>query len=165
MTLAWQYYYTYINKGSLSYTSNGIVFAPLEVYRILSPDSLLPKFLFSILLPLTVYLLYFGKAKQHLPLNLAWLTFLFSGFDAYFLAEDGPEKSFGNLLWSGQITLFILFAVSVAFFIREEFTVQNTGPWKRYARMATCLVVLALHLVSGMAYYYYFRQNPAERWI
>src|SRR5207248_602892 len=132
----------------------GIIFAPLKVYSLYS-SWLLPKFILSILFPLTVYLLYFRRATQDFALNLSWLIFLIGSFYAYFLAESGPRFDAGNFGWGAQIALFILFVWSVKFLIRQEIATRGecVGATKRSKRCVTCIMAFGLHLVSGFGWY------------
>jgi hypothetical protein len=161
--LGWQYLATYTTDRVLR-AEGGIVFAPLAVY---ARDSgmLLPKFFLSILFPLTVYAMYYKDASKDTSLNLAWLNFIFGAFYTYMLAETGLRFQDGNFKWSGQVTLFILFLISVVFFLR-----QNSG-WlsgrvfrKSGYALSIGAITFGLHLASGVLFYYLQLTQPANSW-
>lgn len=164
LVLAWQFSFTYLNRETLVGGGNSsIIFAPFLVMSFFS-QSLLPDFLFSILFPLSVYIIYFKKAIKDLNLNLAWLTFLFSAFYVYFLAESGGGKSAGdrifacNFCWSGQLALFILFVVSTGFFLKQ-FTIEKNKiceiDLRNKVGFFVCSSTFLLHVFSGLVYFIY----------
>lgn len=161
--LGWQYLATYTNDRVLR-AEGGIVFTPLAVY---TRDSgmLLPKFFLSILFPLTVYTMYYRDASKDIGLNLAWFIFFFGAFYTYMLAETGLRFQDGNFKWSGQVTLFILFLMSIVFFLR-----QNSG-WlsgeiskKHGYAFSMSAIMFGLHLVSGVLFYFLQLTQPANPW-
>jgi hypothetical protein len=161
--LSWQYLATYTTDRVLR-AEGGIVFAPFAVY---ARDSgmLLPKFFLSILFPLTVYALYYKDASKDIGLNLAWLIFFFGAFYTYMLAETGLRFQDGNFKWSGQVTLFILFLVSVVFFLR----INSGWLFGRVSRkpgyvFSVVAIMFGLHLASGMLFYYLQLTQPANPW-
>ena len=149
--LAWQYLYTYSSNQAAhpSEMASGIVFAPLRIVSALSqasPAGLTMRFLLSILFPAAVYLAYTPQARRDVALNLAWVLFSAGAACSYLLAESGPRAADGNFLWSGQITLFILFATSATFALRHA--VADRSP-----RRALCAFAYGLHLASGLVWY------------
>jgi hypothetical protein len=142
--LAWQLLY-YRASGA-----GGFVFAPLQIMSFYSPDGLLPRFFLSLLFPAAVLLLYFKAASSDVSLQLAWLTFAFGALCTYFLAETREWRD-GNFIWSGQITLLILFIASALFLLRQNASLLAVRrfTWK----FNVCTVILALHFVSGVAFY------------
>jgi hypothetical protein len=57
----------------------------------------------------------------------------------------------GNFIWGGQITLFILFVVSAAFFLRQ---IYEPGKGFRLNRAAVlCIAIWLLHIASGVLWY------------
>lgn len=150
-----QYLLTY-SSAQLSGVYEGkssIVLAPFLVVRAFS--SLLPlKFLCSVLFPLIATICYPAAAKRDSDLLLAWVAFFFGAVYSYFLAESGPRLPQGNFLWSGQITLFILFVVSTRFIFRQA---AAKGGLARILRndikLFGCAIILSLHLLSGLVFY------------
>ncbi|MBI1277892.1 MAG: hypothetical protein GC179_07170 [Anaerolineaceae bacterium] len=142
--LVWQL--NYVRGSSLS----GFVIASFQVMQLLSPNNLLPKFVLSILFPICVMAAYWQNARNDSALGLAWISFAVGAFYTYFLSETQNYSS-GNFTWSGQITLFVLFAASIMFLIRQNRDVlsQRRLDW----RLAASLVLLSLHLLGGIALY------------
>jgi len=145
---------------ALSYPVAGLVVSPLVVFytwaTLFNPDAsawLLPKFILSILFPVVVYFSYLKSARRDLSLNLAWLCFVIGATYTYLLAEAGRVE-FGNITWSGQITLFILFIASLVFFLQQNRWLMNAGVHREGSgHFLLCASVLALHLVSGIVWY------------
>jgi hypothetical protein len=144
---------------SLLWRSSGVGFDPLRTFWEWSihydPNAnalLLPKLLLSILFPLVVYAVYFRAAIKNLALNLAWAAFLFGAFYTYFLVELGDIPS-GNMVWSAQSSLFILFVVSAVFVLRQNRRLLS-GEERHFSRaFVLCAAVFALHLACGLIWY------------
>jgi hypothetical protein len=133
---------------------NGVAIAPFYAMS-LYPKSgdLIVKFVLSILFPLTVYALYFRRAKQDTVLNLAWLTFFVGAAFTYLFTETGRRQDDGNFIWSGQITLFILFVQSMVFFLRENISLPSAASTLTTRRAFICWIVFGLHLASGILWW------------
>ena len=125
-------------------------FEPLEVMGYYSARWQMPfLLLLSIAFPLCVALARWPASRRDGPLMLAWLVFVIAAAYGYLLAEAEPNTGDGNWLWSGQVALFVLFAESVLFLrSRAAESGSPTGPWHR-----ACVVVFALHLACGLAWY------------
>lgn len=161
IVLGWQFSLTYLNdptfiKGGRS----SIIFAPFTVMSFYS-TSLLYDFIMSILFPLSVYILFWEKAKNEFSLNLAWLIFLVSIFYIYFLGESSRMYA-GNFLWGGQITLFILFVYSISFLFKQ----QNLDDFyfasilhKLRTKFFLCLLIFGFHSINGLVYLMYVTQT------
>lgn len=150
------YYVTYSGlAGKIGY-HDSIIWAPLVVMRH-HTSNLTLKFFLSIAFPLTVLGLYWNRARRDVALMLAWSSFLIASFYAYMLAEKARAFD-GNFLWSGYIAVFILFIVTIMFWLREISEQPKSG-WLR-GRFWACAVMLALHSASGAVvtfnYYKYF---------
>jgi hypothetical protein len=131
-------------------------FAPLAVVqswaKMFNPqasEAIPLKILMTVLFPLVVYLGYFKNAVRNVYLNLAWLTWGFGAALYFLFAEEGNRLSHGNLTWSGQIAMFVLFAASLAFFYRQNRAVA-TGQFKLNPVFLLSFTALILHLVSGI---------------
>jgi len=127
-----------------------IVWSPFEaVFVHTEPDllRLLAKALLSILFPLVVLLAYREEARRDESLKLAWISLLFAVLYGWGFAESGPRLAHGNFLWSAQIAAFILFVVSLLFFLRRAAASNGRG-----LRTAFCTSVFLLHLASGAMY-------------
>jgi hypothetical protein len=158
VVLAWQYLFTYI-FDPLTAGDSRIIFEPFAFYKIHNTtDFIIFKIALSILFPLSVVVFYFRQVLAHTALKLAWSVASIGIFYSYFLAEDGPRYASGNFLWSGQITVFILFVISLLFLIdqnREVFDrwlVQKQRPqWK--GPLLICLLMFGLHVANGILWY------------
>lgn len=103
------------------------------------------KFLLSILFPAAVYLLYFPAARRSLVLNVSWLAFFAGAAYAYFIGETGTRAQHGNFLWSATMTLYVLFILSMHFFLQR----QSQRDWRLYLLWAFYL----LHVISGILWF------------
>ncbi len=135
--------YLFIGDGK-----SGVQFAPLAVVFLYGDtvQSALIKFVLSALFPLIVYLAYYRQALRDLVMNVAWLTFLAGVGQMYLFAESGPRFSHANFWWGAQIGLFVLFVVSLLFLLRHF---RERPRWRGWL----CLIVFALHLLSGVVYF------------
>jgi hypothetical protein len=128
----------------------GIILAPFQVESSFS-DWLLLKFLLSALFPL----LGLWIARKHLlkdsALLAGWTIFVVGVVQNYVLAEGGERLLHGNFRWSGQIALFLLFAILLRWLLREKILPNRTVLWEKISGF----VVYAAHLAGGVAYYIY----------
>jgi hypothetical protein len=146
--LAWQYLFYFGPDGRST-----ILFAPFVVMAYYA-EWLLPKFLLSILLPLTVLLVYRRDVLANPTMQLAWLQFGFAAFYSYLLAES-YETMAGNFVWSGQIATYLLYVSSVIVALRH---------WEGRWRSVLCAGAFCLHSVSGaifVAHPFYWGSRPA----
>jgi hypothetical protein len=159
--LGYQYASFYISGQasvykSLAYSANQpvkILFAPFELLTVwwhVPPARIIPDLIASILFPALVYGVYFQQARRDLMLNLAWLTFIIGQSYTYLLVEN-VQPSSGNLTWSGQITLLILFVAAVGFVLRQNtHWLSNAERSRLDWRFGLCALVFLLHLASGL---------------
>lgn len=124
-------------------------------------DFLAIKFLLSILFPLSVIILYYKKAVENVSVVMSWLSFMFGAFYSYFIAESGERMSSMNFVWSGQITLFILFVVSTLFLINRF---KEKSFWQIDRRMVICVSIFCLHLAGGIIFYIAELMMPTTLW-
>jgi hypothetical protein len=142
LVLVWQFFFHSSKEG-------GFAFDPFMVMEYYSPGTLPLKFVMSILFPAAVTLAYFRQAREDSTILLAWLAFGFSVAYIYLLSEPSNWTS-GNFLWSGQITLFILFVVLTLFFIRQ---IRGEN-WREWGwRDWICAGLFGLHMISGVMWY------------
>jgi hypothetical protein len=145
--LAAQFSMTY-SAGQLPGVYEGqsaIILAPLVVMHFYS-SWLGCKLLLSILFPLTLLLFNFRAVLNETGLLLAWVTFLCGAAYTYLAAESGPRLHQGNFTWSGQITLFILFAASASFLWQQQPDQPRRG-------RNICSALFLLHVISGIIFY------------
>lgn len=144
--LTWQYFTTYGSE------SDSIILAPIKVMKYYS-SNLLMKYILSIIFPLMVTIVYWKNAIKDKGVQLGWLLFGFGTVITYLFAETGQRAISGNFIWSGEITLFILFAAIVLFLADKN--LPQTNPIKRW------LVLFSgfLHVAFGLIYYFYLYFN------
>ncbi len=111
--------------------------------------SLALKLPLSILFPIGVYLLYRRDAKMDTGLVLGWWLFISGAAQMYLLVEYGSRWAHGNFWWSAQIGSLILFVATLMFWFRQLRRDSERDP-----RFWITLLLLALHVASGMVLYY-----------
>jgi hypothetical protein len=146
LSFAAQYIFTYAQSGG---ESLGVELAPLYFFQetlrqLHKPVWLLPKLMLSLLFPLCVLCLDPRAAVRRVPLALAWVVFAIGAFYSYFVIESGPGRLDGNFTWSGQISLYVLFAFSLVFFL------ERVASRKLNAVDIACGIALGLHVLCGM---------------
>lgn len=128
----------------------GIILAPFQVEGSYSGNLAL-KFFLSCLFPLVVLII----ARRHLldnsSLLLGWVGFVVGAAQFYLLAEGGDRIFHGNFRWSGQIMLFLLFAVTLRWLLREKMLVGGLRILEKAASYGAYLA----HVIGGAAYYIY----------
>jgi hypothetical protein len=151
LVLLAQWIFTYILSGG----GGAIGFHPFEVESAFS-DYLFLKFLLSTLFPLSVLFIRYRDFLREPDLQLAWFTFIIGAAQLYLLAEEGDRFYHGNFRWGAQISLFLLFAVSVRHIFRVE---RITGFIRRSDKLIVYGTYLA-HLAAGVAYYIHVFISP-----
>ena len=146
VVLIFEYYIAYSGFSSASTYQNAVVFAPLKVLGSYS-GHLAAKLVLSAAFPVSVYVLYWRAAHRDVRFNFAMLLFLFGVAYSYLFAEKEHWRS-ANFLWSGYVTLFILFVFAATFYVRE----LRKNPWVgvNAFRHLFCLVLLGCHVHSGI---------------
>lgn len=155
LVLGWQYLYLYgpaAQSTVYDYQGNArIAFAPLDLHLNhwhVPPALIIPQLLVSVAFPLAVYGLHWRTARRDWSLNLAWLTFIIGASLAYLFVEIPGQES-GNLTWSGQITLLVLFVVSAGFLLREHNPKLFGGERLQLDwRLLVCGLLLGAHLLN-----------------
>jgi hypothetical protein len=144
--LVMQYYLSYSGFGPQTTYHNAIVFAPFQVIGRFG-GYLGIKFALSAAFPIAVYGCYWKSAVRDARMNFAFLLFAFGCSYSYLLSEK-QHGEHGNFIWSGYITLFILFVFSATFFFQK----LKTASWKSKEALRHCvpLVLLLLHVRSGI---------------
>jgi hypothetical protein len=143
--LAWQFYETYSGYSTSGMYHDSVMWAPFKILSYWA-TGLFSKFLLSILFPLVVAIVYWDEARRDSMLQLAWLCFLFGALYSYLLVEKANWAA-GNFVWSGYITVFILFVASMVFWLRQAALATSRG-WSR-TRVLLCGCAIALHAISG----------------
>ena len=140
--------------------NSGMEYHPFYFFELQHITGLPLRFMLSILFPALVFVLYIRRAIQDRPLVLAWIVNGF-GLAAVYLFATENYPAAGNLLWSGFITLFIVYVASVLFLVR-----QYTGEDRLRLdwRLLLVSLVLGLHFISGLVWYYYESWTPLQYW-
>jgi hypothetical protein len=144
----------------------GIAFAPLEVVFLHMRHDVglvAAKLALSAVFPLAVAACFARHAVRSPAVWLAWLGFLAGASYAYLFAETGPRAVHGNFLWSGQVSLLVLFVASA------RLLVARAMAGDRRLLVAVCAAALALHVASGLGHAvrfaaegpWYLRDAPA----
>jgi hypothetical protein len=111
---------------------------------------LLPKFLLSILFPLSVLVCKYKKYKDNPDLLLGLIGFIVGAFQVYFLAESGNRFYDGNFRWGAQVMLFLWFVVST-----KELLYRLFDGNKFHLKKVVLSGIYLSHLAAGIAYYVY----------
>jgi hypothetical protein len=127
-----------------------IILAPFRMESAFS-GFLLPKFLLSCAFPFAVLYLARRSLLSDARLLVGWTGLLSGIAQLYLLAEGGERLLHGNFRWSAQIMLFLLFAITARWFLRDGLLNRALKGWQR---MAAWCVYLA-HLGGGIVYYIY----------
>jgi hypothetical protein len=132
----------------------GIVYAPLLVLGLYGPTDLVTlgtRLVASVLFPLAVTIVFVPQALRDRSVVVSWLAFAVGISWGYLFAETGGKTSAGDFLWSGQLTAFLLFAVTAMFLLKQFVSSppSSNRTWL-YGRVALCFLVLGWHVVSGV---------------
>jgi hypothetical protein len=160
LSFASQYIFTYVQNGG---ESLGVEFAPLYFFQetlrqLRKPAWLLPKLILSLLFPLSVLCLNPRAAIRRVSLALAWVVFAIGAFYSYFVIESGPGRLDGNFTWSGQISLYVLFAFSLVFFLKR------VASRKLNAVNIACGIALGLHVLCGVTWAFTQARTDSAFW-
>jgi len=139
LTLGWQYMVSFDQVQT-----SDIFVAPFRVIELLA-DQVFLKFILSLVLPVSVIVCFFREAVEDKLLMIAWATSVFGLGYAYFLAETGTRLSHGNFLWSGYISVFILYVASVPVLLRQ----RSAQAGRLTMKERICWGLFGLQVVSG----------------
>jgi hypothetical protein len=106
--------------------------------------------LLGISFPLYVFSLNFKRNIKSINYQIAWLNFLISLVFAVFLYEDGYRLLAGNFFWGYNLSLYLLFFVSLTDFIgflkRKDFSISSF-------KIASAMLILFLHIAGGIYHF------------
>lgn len=157
--LTWQYARAFGPEGD---PRAGVIFEPFALVTDRTRLAL-AKFALSLAFPAAVAILFRRALWMRTWVRLGWLSFLIAcGFN-YVLLEGGVRAIAGNFGWGCQVTLFVLFAWSLAFLLEES--ERATDPRPGAGRLAGCWVVYGLHLASGLLYFLVHWQGAGHAWL
>ncbi len=125
----------------------GMVVMPFAVMQSLS-GNLLGKFVLSIIFPLIVTAVLYREAIKDRLVWLGWLVFGAGAAYTYLLAETGDRFSHANFGWSGEISLFFLFATTLVFAMRVMRERTEYRKWQ-----PILILAFLAHVAAGIAYY------------
>lgn len=146
VVLAWQYLGTFTGDDG---SRVAIGFMTFQLHYTPSVKRLLVMFMASLAFPLSIYALYFQRARRDQYLNLSWVVFIFGALLSYFFYESGPRQAHGNFGWSSYAAIFVLMFASLAFMLREVVSYAGMAKSRINWRLAVVLSVLGLHMVSA----------------
>jgi hypothetical protein len=127
-----------------------IILAPFVVEGCYSGNLAL-KFFLSSLFPLLLLFIARRKLLDDSSLLVGWVGLLAGMAQFYLLAEGGQRMFHANFRWSGQIMLFLFFAVTVRWLLREKILAGGMRLWEKISGYGVYLA----HFAGGAAYYIY----------
>ena len=60
----------------------------------------------------------------------------------------------GNFLWSGQITLFLLYAATLVAVTEKYFAASSSTPWRAEPAAWASAAALGAHVAGGVVFYF-----------
>lgn len=150
LTLVYQYAVTYVRT---SVVTSKVVFAPFEVWRVLSPNIPLSLIL-SLIGPVLLFASLTREQKKSLPVILSGATTLVAILQLILLGErsaNGSLAASGNWFWGSYASIFILFVVLIIEYCKPGPLVgisKNRSITRTVAGLA-----LTAHIASGIYYF------------
>jgi hypothetical protein len=147
--LSWQYAFLYADPENAS-----IVVTPVKWVSNLGAPAC-AKVILSSAYPLAVLLAYRRSVQGSTMLRLSWSAFGVGLLLRCALSETGQRAAHGNVGWSAQISLFILFVVSTITMLkalRQPFATRVPSALSGI-RLFIIIFIFALHLAGGLAWY------------
>ena len=165
LMLGLQYLLTYVHLSD----NSRIAFGFLTVMRQWIPEWRIPiQFLLSLLFPLSVCVLYFKESRKCLYLKMSWVIFGVGAAITYLFYEEGTRLEHGNFLWNSYSAVFVLMFASMLFLIQQHAREQREGLGSLQLfhisfsrRVGVGLLLFALHVLSGVAYYFRYLGNSS----
>ena len=106
--------------------------------------------LLGIAFPLFMFFLNFNRNIKNISYQIAWLNFLISLLFAGFLYEDSYRLLAGNFFWGYNLSLYLLFFVSLVDFIKilrtKEFRIVHP-------KLVFATIILLLHIAGGIYHF------------
>ena len=92
---------------------------------------------------------------RHTPFVLAWSMWAIGALELLFLKETGKRELDGNFLWGYDFCLFVLFVISVVYFMNNLRSVRFLkGSYAGHIAYASVLgAVLAYHMYCGLYFF------------
>jgi hypothetical protein len=142
----------------------GLTFAPLAVighYADVDVSSIARSVAGSLAFPIAATVLWPRAAWRDPGMRIAWAGTAIGLFFSYFVAEAGDRLYDGNLLWTGQMAVLVLF-VAAAAFLFNRLTLTRPGGVTLVRGLVT-MAVLWLHVESGLRHVH-VKVEPS-RWL
>ena len=133
--------------------SGGITIAPFAVAGARTP-SIAISMLLLLAFPLLMVILTAIRKELTWGDALAWLMLLWGTIWRLLLAEKGERMYHGNFTWGYMLAVYLVWYTAVRSYLKLYFSEQMTGN-KRGVGFVLAMVVLVLHLVSGLYYLIY----------
>nr|QEE16013.1 hypothetical protein DSAG12_01841 [Candidatus Prometheoarchaeum syntrophicum] len=175
-------FFSILHNGTTALNERKIIFDFFGVSSNYSKDPLFSLILL-IAFPFSI-LLFYKQSRKNQYLMFSWITFAFSLIPFYFFAEDGNKYLHVNFGWGRQIVIPVLFTFSIIEFlkiqkidckhhdenilknypqetsqtdkeiIKEWFIFKLMKNHKEKIKIIVSWILLILHLLSGLLYFY-----------
>jgi len=141
--------------------NEGIIFSPFTVLYLY--NSTLFSLLLLLLFPLFIFFTNLKDLKKDDIYLLTIICYVLSLIQILFFAESGKRLIHGNLLWGYYLATMLLWTYSIKIFIQNWLDINNQqidlkmiySHKAKYTRTIKIgFVLLFLHLISGIVYYY-----------
>ena len=133
-------------------SDSGVDIAFLKMWARFSPNVFV-SIMLAILFPLIVLLWSIRTRKVSTADVLAWTMCGVAATEAAFLIERGRRMWHGNLCWAWSLSLFFIWVVAIdRFILLTKEHVRKTIDLEQSWWFWSAVVVLSLHLVSGLCY-------------
>lgn len=151
IVLIYQFVGTFLVEADIQAAS--VIFDTFGVWRIHSPNVFI-SVLLALAFPLTLTTLRFREARQDSGLMLAWILVVIGILQYGFLAESGARYGHANWSWGYNIALQIVFVYAAIVLLRWWREIEIKSLLKlANLKLALVIVVLSLHLSSGIYYF------------
>jgi hypothetical protein len=150
IVLGLQFHLTY-GAGSGNGSAE-IIWAPFVVGG--GARALFSKLPGSLLFPLVVLILAWRSHATTRRLRFTWLLLCVGLAESFLLAESGPRMMQGNLFWTAQTVMFLLYVESMLFAASQK--------WRQFK---SAWAVMAVHVLFGIIFYTATALFPAGRYL
>ncbi|MDU1892308.1 MAG: hypothetical protein E6767_16610 [Dysgonomonas sp.] len=142
-----EYYTIYIQGNKLDSEPSFVVFSPLDMYNHFAQIRTLPfSLIFSMLFPLTYYLLNFKEVKNNLLAGFVFVSMVVAILIFLLINESGPRGLHSNFYWQIVICVWLFFYQSLIFLLtdikKQGWTIKNK----------LLLSLYSIHVIIGVIY-------------